>query len=329
MTFRTLTKISALLLLPALALSAQNKAAWKMPRATDGHPDLQGIWNNSTRTPVERPAEFAGKPTLTDADAKVWEKQEHQAWEELDGTSEGPLHKTKGSEGTGAYNVLFYDMGSGLARVDGVKRTSMVVDPPDGKIPALVPQARDRMRAAAAARGSNVANVKERGLSERCIFTSMAGPPMLPTLYNNNYQIVQTPDAVMIMAEEIHDARIIRINGQHAPDNVRQWLGDSIGRWEGDTLVVETTNFTDQTHFRGSTRNLKVTERFTRVDANNIVYKATMEDPATWTKPWTVELPLVAAPGPIYEYACHEGNYAIEDILGGARKAEEEATRKK
>jgi hypothetical protein len=329
MTFQNLMRIGALALLAAAALSAQNKAAWKMPRTADGHPDLQGIWNNSTRTPLERPGEFAGKPTLTDAEAKVWEQKEHQAWEDLDGTSEGPLHKTKGSEGTGAYNVLFYDMGSGLARVDGVKRTSMVIDPPDGKIPSLVQQARERNRAAAA-RSRSGGNVKDRGLSERCIYVSMAGPPMLPTLYNNNYQIVQTPDMVMILAEEIHDVRIIRMNAQHAPENVRQWLGDSIGHWDGDTLVVETTNFTDATHFRGSSKDLKVTELFTRVDANNIVYKATLEDPSTWTKPWTVELPFVAAPGPIYEYACHEGNYAIEDILGGARKAEaEEASGKK
>jgi hypothetical protein len=326
MTDRNLMSIGALALFAATALSAQNKAAWKMPRTADGHPDLQGIWNNSTRTPLERGGEFAGKPTVSDAEAKVWEQKEHQAWQELDGTSEGPLHKTKGSEGTGAYNVLFYDMGSGLARVDGVKRTSMVVDPPDGKIPPVVPQARERNRAAAARSASNV---KNRGLSERCIFVSMSGPPMLPTLYNNNYQIVQTPDAIMIMAEEIHDVRIIRMNAQHLPPDIRSWLGDSIGHWEGDTLVVETTNFTDQTHFRGSSRDLKVTERFTRVDAKNIVYKATMEDASTWTKPWTVELPFAAASGPIYEYACHEGNYAIEDILAGARKAEAEASGKK
>jgi hypothetical protein len=326
MTYRNLMSIGALALFAATALSAQNKAAWKMPRTADGRPDLQGIWNNSTRTPLERPAEFAGKSTVSDAEAKVWEQKEHQAWQELDGTSEGPLHKTKGSEGTGAYNVLFYDMGSGLARVDGVKRTSMVVDPPDGKIPPVVPQARERNRAAAARSASNV---KNRGLSERCIFVSMSGPPMLPTLYNNNYQIVQTADSVMIMAEEIHDVRIIRMTAQHRPSNMRSWLGDSVGHWEGDTLVVETTNFTDQTHFRGSSQDLKVTERFTRVDANNIVYKATMEDASTWTKPWTVELPFAAASGPIYEYACHEGNYAIEDILAGARNAEAEASGKK
>ena len=326
MTYRNLIGISMLGIFAVTTLLAQNKAAWKTPRTADGHPDLQGIWNNSTRTPLERPPEFSGKATVTDADAKDWEQKEHQAWQDLDGTSEGPLHKTKGSEGTGAYNVLFYDMGSGLARVDGVKRTSMVVDPPDGKIPPVVQQARERNRAAAAARAANAGNVKDHGLSESCIFVSMSGPPMLPTLYNNNYQIVQTPDAILILAEEIHDIRIVRMNAQHLPPEIRRWFGDSVGHWEGDTLVVETTNFSDQTHFRGSSKDLKVTERFTRVDANNIVYKATIEDSSTWTKPWTVELPFVAAPGPIYEYACHEGNYALADILAGARKAEAENT---
>jgi hypothetical protein len=157
----------------------------------------------------------------------------------------------------------------------------------------------------------------------------MVGPPMLPTLYNNNYQIVQTPDAVMILSEEIHDARIIRMNAQHISQDIRVWLGDSIGRWEGDALVVETTNFTDRTRFRGSSRDLKVIERFTRADANTILYKATMEDASTWSKPWTLELPFAAIKGPIYEYACHEGNYAIVDILGGARKMEAEASGKK
>jgi len=324
MTYRTLLRLGAIALFAVTALLAQDKTGSKIPRTADGHPDLSGIWSNATRTPLERPAEFAGKPTLTDAEAKVWEQKEHEAWQELDGTSEGPLHKTKGSEGTGAYNVLFYDMGNGLARIDGVKRTSMVIDPPDGRVPPMKPEARGRMPR----RADSYDNVKDRGLSERCVITSMSGPPMLPTLYNNYYQIVQTPDAIMIMVEEIHDVRIVHMNAKHQPDNVRQWMGDSIGRWEGDTLVVETTNFTNKTNFRGASKDLKVTERFTRQDAKTIVYKATIDDPSTWTKPWTLELPFVAAPGPIYEYACHEGNYAIEDILGGARKIEAGAEKK-
>jgi hypothetical protein len=196
----------------------------------------------------------------------------------------------------------------------------MVIDPPDGRIPAMT--ANGQARRAAAPNGSSFDSVKDRPLTERCLVGSPAGPPMLPALYNNNYQIVQTPDAIMIQVEMIHDTRIIRMNAPHAPPDVRLWLGDSIGHWEGDTLVVETTNFTGQTRYRGSSPDLKVTERFTRADDRSILYKATLEDPATWTKPWTLELPFIAAPGPIYEYACHEGNYAIEDILGGLRRTE-------
>jgi hypothetical protein len=316
----SLLRLSALSLLAAMIAFPQAKTAGKMPHTADGHPDLQGIWSNATRTPVERTAEFAGKPTLPDAEAAAWEKKDATNWQELDGTSEGPLHATKGSQGTGAYNVLFYDMGSELARIDGVKRTSMVIDPPDGKIPALT--ATGQARRAAAPNGTRFDSVKDRPLTERCLVGSPAGPPMLPALYNNNYQIVQTPDAIMIQVEMIHDTRIIRMNAQHAPPDVRLWLGDSTGRWEGDTLVVETTNFTNQTRYRGSSPDLKVTERFTRTDDHSILYKATLEDPATWTRPWTLELPFIAAPGPIYEYACHEGNYAIEDILGGLRRTE-------
>jgi hypothetical protein len=326
MTYRKLMRVGALALFAATALSAQNRAAWKLPRTADGHPDLEGIWTNATRTPLERPPVFAGKATVTDAEAKAYEQKDSEAWQQLDGTSEGPLHATKGSVGTGAYNVLFYDMGSELARIDGVRRTSMVIDPPDGKIPAMTQPARERNRAVTRSFDS----AKDRPLTERCLVGSPTGPPMLPTLYNNNYQIVQTPDAVMILAEMNHDVRIIRLNSTHAPQTVRRWFGDSVGRWEGDSLVVETTNFNDQTRFRGASKDLKVTERFTRVDANNIVYKATMEDPSTWTTRWSVELPFVSTAGPIYEYACHEGNYALRDILGGARKAEaEEASRKK
>jgi len=201
----------------------------------------------------------------------------------------------------------------------------LVINPPDGRIPPLTPQARERNRTLA----RSFDGVKDRPLTERCL-VGTTGPPMLPVLYNNNYQIIETPDAIMILSEMIHDVRVIRVNSTHVPQNIRRWFGDSIGRWEGDTLVVETTNFNDQTRFRGSTKDLKITERFTRADANSIVYKATMEDASTWAAPWTLEMPLVAAPGPIYEYACHEGNYALTDILGGARKTEAaEAANKK
>jgi len=167
-------------------------------------------------------------------------------------------------------------------------------------------------------------SVKDRPLSERCLlgFGSTSGPPMLPVLYNNNYQIVQTPDHVMILVEMVHDVRIIRINGTHKPASVRQWLGDSIGHWEGDTLLVDTTNFTDQTKFEGASANLHVIERFQRVDPSTMLYRVTVDDPSTFTKIWTMEYPFVATPGPLFEYACHEGNYAMPDIMGGARKAD-------
>ncbi|HTS48104.1 MAG TPA: hypothetical protein VMH05_09175 [Bryobacteraceae bacterium] len=294
------------------------------PRTSDGHPDLQGVWTNATITPLERPAELAGKATLTDAEAKVWEKKDLSS-NTLDSDVDSGFNRVTGGPGVGAYNNLFVDRGSELARVDGVKRTSLIIDPPDGRIPPLTDAARERNTNMV--RGFNrYDDVKERPLSERCIigFGSTSGPPMLPVLYNNNYQIVQTPGYVMILVEMVHDIRVIRINGTHKPASVRQLLGDSIGHWEGDTLVVDTTNFTGQTRFRGSSENLHVIERFTRVDANTILYKATIDDPATYTKQWTLEYPFRATSGPVYEYACHEGNYAMTDIMSGARKLEKQ-----
>ena len=302
--------------------SAKTKAA-AAPRTRDGHPDLQGVWTNATITPLQRPSSLAGKATLTDAEAAEFEKHAAQELQDVDGKSESPLLAAAGSNGTGGYNILFIDRGTELARVDRVKRTSLIIDPPDGKEPQLTPDARKRY--AEIFRSYVTFNkVKDRPLSERCLvgFGSTSGPPMLPVLYNNNYQIVQTAEAVMILVEMVHDVRIIRMNATHLPANVRQWLGDSIGHWDGDTLVVDTTNFTDQTKFEGSSADLHVIERFQRVDANTILYRATIDDPSTFTRIWTIEYPFRAAAGPVYEYACHEGNYAMSDILGGARKAD-------
>jgi hypothetical protein len=275
--------------------------------------DLTGIWTNSTITPLERAA--GAKATLTDAEAKVYEKKAAEELNRLDGASEGPLLAATGSNGTGGYNVLFVDRGNEFARVDGQKRTSLIIDPPDGKAPPLKSEARQRN---AAQNRIQQGGVKDRPLPERCLvgFGSTSGPPMLPVLYNNNYQIVQTPDTVMILVEMVHDARLVRINGKHAAPNVRNYLGDSIGHWEGKTLVVDTTNFNEKTRFRGSSENLHVIERFTRVAPDTILYRVTLDDPTTWDKPWTLEYPFVATKGPIYEYACHEGNYSITDILG-------------
>jgi hypothetical protein len=305
-----------------LATVAASVAGQTNARAADERPNLQGIWTNATLTPLERPAAFAGKLNVTDAEAAVYQKQQEDELKAGDGKSEGEFHRRAGSGETGGYNALFIDRGSELARVDGVKRTSLVIDPPDGRVPLLTADARQRL--ATMRRGGSTDSAKDRPLSERCLmsFGSSSGPPMLPVLYNNNYQIVQTPEVVMILVEMIHDVRIIRINATHDPENIRKWLGDSIGHWEGDTLVVDTTNFNDQVNFRGSSKNLHVIERFKRVDAQTLLYRVTIDDPTTFSKSWTLEYPFRATAGPIYEYACHEGNYAIVDILGGARKEE-------
>jgi hypothetical protein len=332
MSHRFLACLAAVASLAAVSLSAQTAAekttpakakSTALPRGVDGHADLTGIWTNATITPMERSSKLKNKATLTDAEAKEYEKAAEDELNKQDGASDGPLIAAAGSSGTGGYNVLFVDRGSEFARVDGVKRTSLIIDPPDGKVPPLTDEAKKRI--SGMMRSFNkYDSVMDRPLSERCIigFGSTSGPPMLPVLYNNNYQIVQTKDTVMIMIEMVHDIRIIRINGTHPPSNVRELLGDSIGHWEGDTLVVDTTNFTDETRFHGSGENLHVIERFQRVDANTILYRAIIEDPTTFTKQWTMEFPFRSTPGPIYEYACHEGNYAMDDILGGARKAD-------
>jgi len=315
---------------PLAAQSTTAKSANSaIPRTRDGHPDLQGIWTNATLTPMERPAVFAGKLTVSDAEAAKFEKAQEDELKAGDGKSEGEFHRRAGSGDTGGYNALFIDRGNELARVDGVKRTSLIIDPPDGKVPGLTDEARERLRSMRRG-GGGVNSAQDRPLSERCLlsFGSSSGPPMLPVLYNNNYQIVQTKDTVMILVEMIHDVRVVRMNGTHAPADMRFWLGDSIGHWEGDTLVVDTTNFNPQVIFRGSSHNLHVIERFQRVDAKTLLYRATIDDPTTFTKSWTLEYPFTAENEQVFEYACHEGNYALVDILEGARKAESESKAK-
>jgi hypothetical protein len=320
MTFRNLITSGAVSLMAIASLSAQSptapaavaKAGAKIPRAGDGHPDLTGVWSNATKTPFERPESFGGKATLTDAEAREWDSRENSRWEEGSTVDGGRPVTIQG----GAYNVLFYDNGSGLFRYGGKKRTSMVVDPPDGHLPPLVPEARNRAR-----RGSTIpGDYKAQSNDTRCLVGNTPAVPMTPALYNDNYEIVQSADSILIVLEMIHDARIVHMNAKHQPSTVRQWFGDSIGHWEGDTLVVETTNFTDKTRYRGSSMDLKVTERFTRMDDKTVEYRATMDDPSTWAKPWSIEMPFNSVPGPLYEYACHEGNYAIVGILGGAGK---------
>jgi hypothetical protein len=291
-----------------------------LPRNPDGHPDLQGNWTNSTMTLLERPV---GLPWIfSEEEAAKYEKAviADRSNDRRDGPAEFDVGR--------GYNDLFFDQGATLARVRGTVRTSLIVDPPDGHLPPYTLDARRRIGATSAYSQEHPADrAQDRSLAERCLFWG-AGPPMLPLPYNNTYQIVQTPEFVMILVEMMHDVRIIPLDDRpHLPTHVRQWMGDSRGHWEGDTLVVDTTNFTDKTAFQGTGENLHVIERFTRVEPNTLLYKFTIDDPSTFIRPWTAELPFVTASGPAYEFACHEGNYALGNILIGAR-AEEEAVKK-
>jgi hypothetical protein len=279
-------------------------------------PDLQGIWTNATVTPLERPKQFEGKEFLTKAEAAEFEKQAiyDANGDRRDGGADADVGR--------AYNEFWRDRG----RVVSTMRSSLIFDPPDGKVPPLLPEAQKRNADTAAARrkvGGPLDGPEGRSLQERCLLTPQAGPPMLPANYNSNYQIVQTPNYVAIMVEMIHDARIIPLDGSpHLPKNVRSLMGDSRGHWEGKTLVVETTNFTDKTSFRGASENLRVIERFTRTDENTLLYQFTINDPTTWAKPWSGEIPMKKVTAPLYEYACHEGNYGMAGVLSGARAEE-------
>jgi hypothetical protein len=322
MSYRFQVPAMTLAMVMAGMVSAQKVAT--PGKTPDGQPDLQGIWTNNTLTPLERPAQFQGRPVATAKEAADYEKQV------VEGRNRDRRDTNADVDVGQAYNEAFFDMGTKLARVDGTVRTSMIVDPANGRLPALTPEAQKRVEAIRAQTRLHPADGPEsRSLPERCLFWGTSGPPMLPGPYNNMYQIYQAPGFVVILSEMIHDARIIPLDGRpHLPPNVTQWLGDSRGHWEGNTLVVDTTNFTPKTRFRGSDENLHVVERFTRVDKSTILYKFTIEDPTAFTKPWTAEIPLAAAQGPIYEYACHEGNYALKDILAGARAEEQKQVQK-
>jgi hypothetical protein len=325
-----LASISAL---AGLLLAGSQVAGQTLARTPDGQPDLQGIWTSSTLTPLERPPELAGKQVLTPAEAAAYEKQLLQRGNrDIRGESADV-------DVAGAYNELWFDRGK---KVVGSRRTSLIVDPPDGRVPPLTPEAQKRVDAARAyARLHPADGPEDRPLAERCLLWPTAGPPMLPGPYNNNYQIVQAPGYVVILVEMIHDARIIPISGgpvdgrPHLPQSIRQWLGDPRAHWEGNTLVVETTNFTSKTSdvgaglrgptFRGSDDKLRLIERFTRVDANTLRYQFTVDDPTAFTKQWSAEIPMSKIQSPILEYACHEGNYAMTGVLAGARAEEKRA----
>jgi hypothetical protein len=310
---------------PRQAIAADRAKAWTVPRTPDGQPDLQGIWSNASLTPFERPKEFAGKEFFTEAEAAEYSRRVNAE------SNRDRRGSTPEEDVALAYNEAFFDRGT---KVASNLRTSVVVDPADGKVPPLTPEAREAAAARAAVQRRRPEGPQDFGLPIRCILWPTAGPPMVPGPYNNNYEIVQTRDYVAIETEMIHDVRIIPLDGRpHVSSAVRLWMGDSIGHWEGDTLVVDTTNFTDQTHFRGADRNLHLVERFTRVDAETIRYRFTVDDPTAFTRPWTGEIIMSRATGPLYEYACHEGNYSLASMLRAARaqeKAEaDEAARKR
>ncbi len=295
---------------PATTSSATRTATpWAPPRTPWGDPDLQGVWNFATLTPLERPTELAAKEVLTD--------QEAAAFEQL------TIQQRMATLSTG--DREWWDPGT---KVMNTRRTSLIVDPHDGRVPPVTPEAQKRAAARAAARrGRGAADSwEDRSISERCIWFGSAGPPMLPGPYNNDVQLVQTRDDVVLLNEMIHDVRVIPLDGRpRAGQSIRQWMGDSRGHWEGATLVVDTINFTDERNFRGSGENLHLVERFTRVGRDTIDYEFTATDSTTWTRPWTAAFSMTRIEGPLYEFACHEGNYlSMSGTLNGAR-AEEKA----
>jgi len=303
--------------------------AQKLPRTPDGHPLLEGVWNSASLTPLQRPAGLGAKEFYTPAEAAVYEKKrvEEANRDRRDGPAEADVGRS--------YNELFYDRGTKLART---LRTSLIVDPPDGRIPPMTPEARARLKANETYFAAHPADGPEdRPLPDRCLMFSQSGPPMIPGNYNNNYQIVQSRDSVAIMAEMGNQVRVIPLDGRaQLPGTVQEWMGESRGHWEGDTLVVETANFRFNERSRfgvqydgGLTdQNLRITERFTRSGADSLTYRASINDPSVYTRPWTFEVSMERAEGPLYEYACHEGNYGLAGVLAGARAEEKAAAAK-
>ncbi|MEO8027561.1 MAG: hypothetical protein ABI823_13860 [Bryobacteraceae bacterium] len=337
----------------ALLLAAGSLPGADTRRTPDGHPDLSGLYDIATLTPLVRPPNVGGRLNLTDAEAKAIAKADADRKAKLNVASDpnrkAPPAGGDGSEGAagnvGGYNTLWVDNGNGAFKIDGTWRTSILIDPPDGRFPEMTSNARKRAMERGRLQRPNRGDawwIKEgitpgpfddpeiRGLAERCLlgFGSSAGPPALPVLYNNVKQIVQTKDTIVILNEMVHDVRTVRMNAKHDPPDIRKWLGDSVGHWEGDTLVVDTTNFNDHPALFSATRDLHVVERFKRLDDKTLLYRFTVEDPSVWTKPWTGEYVWPATESRIYEYACHEGNYSFANILRGARLLEAEALAK-
>lgn len=300
---------------------------WTPPRTPDGQYDLQGIWDFSTITPLERPSALGDRQVLTEEEARAFEETENRRLNrDLIDPAKGGVNYPPG--GVVPYNEFWYERGSAVVET---RRTSLIVDPPDGRLPPFTPEAQRRVDAEAArAREDQLGRThadswEDRPLQERCIIGLNEGPPMTPGAYNNHVQIFQTAGDVVLLTEMVHSARVVPVNGRpHLPADLRQWRGDARGRWEGRTLVIETRNFRGQTNVRGSSANMHLVERLTRVDADTLLYEFTVTDPTTWTRPWTAAVPMRRAPGPMYEYACHEDNYGLRGVLAGARAQEQQ-----
>jgi len=349
----------ALLLIPVLALA-------QGPRTPDGHPDFSGVYDITTLTPVSRPASYGMRKSLSEEDAKkqaaimaakVAEQNKAsdpnrgapaQGGSRPAGVTGAPEAFEGAAGNVGGYNTVWVEFGEKAFKLEGQYRTSIIVDPPNGNLPPMTPEA---IKASASKNRALYAEfgrpnrgdawwIKEgispgpyddpelRPLAERCImsFGQSATTPALPNyFYNNLKQIVQSKDTVVIFNEMIHDARIVRMNAKHDPPEIRKWAGDSVGHWEGEVLVVDTTNFRDEAVLQGADRNLHVIEKFSRIDGKTLLYQFTIDDPTVWTKPWSGEMPWPVTDGRIYEYACHEGNYSFGNILRGARLLEAEA----
>ena len=310
------TSAVALVVSPAVSLSGQSPAqtrasgdAWSPARTPDGKPDLQGIWDFRTATPLERPRELAGKAVFTREEAEDFERRNAE--------------RIANTVAVHPPSWLDY----GMTLLDDL-RTSLITDPADGRIPALTAARRAAITERQAERRGKQDGPEDMTLGERCLVFG-AGPPILPGPYNNNLRIVQTGIAVVLETEMIHDARIVPVDGRpHLPPALQPWLGDSRGHWEHDTLVVETTNFSERTPFRGSDQHLRVVERLSLIDPNTLRYEFTIDDPTAFTRPWTASFPMRRSTEQMYEYACHEGNYGLLDTLRGARFEERNPSRK-
>lgn len=297
-----------------------------VPRTPDGHPDLQGVWDFRTITPMERPKELADKAVLTDREAAEWEIKNRRNQDNREKTPGRVVNGTQSNADVErAYNDFWWDFGTNAVKT---RRTSLVIDPPDGRIPALTPEAQQRGAARREASERPAWGPEDRSVGERCLLGFNAGPPMTPSAYNNNVQIVQTKDYVVIHNEMVHNARVVPLGGRQAA-NIATWNGNSRGRWEGDTLIVETKGFRGQTAFQNSSESLQLVERFTRMDADTLVYEFTVNDPTTWTRPWTAQVPMTRTDDLMYEYACHEANYGMTNLLKGARFVDQEGAAQK